>query len=202
MGRLDGGGVWVAQWTDVNLRTADQVRTWRAISAAAQGGAVPVIVPSCDKKFFPVPLVDGHPLYSYGAIPHSDGSFFSDGSGYSQPVVVCESVGDAVLRSTSLILHFTAGSALRGGEVFAIEHPTQNWHRYVIKTVTLNGDGDSVVTFEPPLREAVPGGTDIEFDLPRCVMRLASGGAMDLELDLRRFGSPSAAFVEYFYPVS
>lgn len=200
VGRMDGGGMWRAQWTNVNLRTADHVRCWRAIAALAENGVVPLVVPHCDKRHFPAPIIQGHPLYSYGPIPHSDGSLFSDGSGYYQPVVSAESVGDALLRAVSIVIHFIAGSALRGGEVFSVCHPIQGWRRYEIKAVELNDDGDSVVTFRPPLREAVVDGTDIEFDYPRCVMRLAKSDGMDIDLDLRKFASPTVMFDEYIYP--
>jgi hypothetical protein len=39
----------------------------------------------------------------------------------------------------------------------------------------------------------------LEFDQPKCLMRLASPDAMALTLDMRRFGEPSASFVEWFF---
>lgn len=201
VGRIDGGGMWRAQWSAVNLRTADHIRCWRAISAIAENGVVPLIVPQCDKRHFPAPLIGGVPVYS-GVVPHDDGAYFDDGSGYAQPVVLAVSVGSALLRATTIVIQFLAGSALRGGEIFSIDHPTQSWRRYEIKTVNINDDGDSVVTFRPPLREAVADGDDIEFDLPRCVMRLARSDAMDLDIEQRKFASPSVLFDEYIYPVT
>jgi hypothetical protein len=194
--RMDGGGLWVAELGNVVLSTADHIRTWRAIAAAADGGAEPIIVPSCDKLTFPAPLVDGEPVYSWGDIPHSDGTLFSDGSGYYLPVVEAEAASDATLRATTMDITMTVGGELRGGEVFSIEHPTMGWRRYEIASVDEDGD---TITFRPPLREAVSAGTALEFDQPKCLMRLASGDAMALTLDMRRFGGPSATFVEWFF---
>lgn len=52
------------------------------------------------------------------------------------------------------------------------------------------------ITFRPPLREAVPAGTNLEFDDPVCRMRLATDSEMDLPLDLGRFSFPTVNFVE------
>lgn len=60
--------------------------------------------------------------------------------------------------------------------------------------------GFPTVTIRPPLREATLIGTRVEFDYPKCVMRLASPDAMDLGLELRTFGRSTVRFVEDFPP--
>jgi hypothetical protein len=192
--RMDGGGLWVAELSNISLATADHIRAWRAIAALADGGAEPIIVPRCEKLTFPAPIIDGSPVYSWGEVPHSDGALFSDDTGYYQPVVEAEAASAGALRATSMDVTITTGGELQGGETFSIEHPTMGHRCYVIGSV----DGDTI-TFRPPLREAVSAGTALEFDQPKCLMRLASGDAMALTLDMRRFGGPSATFVEWFF---
>jgi len=228
--RLDGGGVWRAQWNELFINTPALIRCYRAIAALAENGVMPLVVPDCDRRQFPAPIVDGEPVFSYSSLPHSDEMTFSDGAGYAQTVVVAQTVGDAPLRATSLTIAVSLGGTLEAGMIFSVEHTDQGWRRYEIKTVTgdgpqpavliddlanalvddatlalvdeeeLEGGGPYTVTFRPPLRGAVPSGTRIEFDNPRCVMRLAEPQSMELTLELRRVGTPSVSFVEYFYP--
>jgi hypothetical protein len=52
------------------------------------------------------------------------------------------------------------------------------------------------VTFNPPLREAVVDGTQIEFDEPRCTMKLVNAGAMDLNLTVLPNSTATVKLVE------
>jgi hypothetical protein len=54
----------------------------------------------------------------------------------------------------------------------------------------------AAITFNPPLREAVPFGTALEFDRPRCVMRLAATNSMDLSVAPWTFNTASVSFIE------
>lgn len=194
--RTDGGGLWRCEYGSISLRNPDHVRAWRALEALCDGGMSPIIVPMCDKRHFPAPVVDGKPVYSIDQIPHSDDTFFGDGSGYAQSVVDASVVQDAPLRAVSLTAAFLTGGPLRGGEFFSIDHPTQGWRLYQVATV----DDQGAITFRPPLREAVTEGTHLEFDRPRCVMMLADPNVMKLTLSMRRFADPDISFIEYFYP--
>jgi hypothetical protein len=202
--RSDGGGFWSCTMSNVSLsgikgsnlvgRQRQMMATllWRAIRQICDGGANSIIVPRNDALFRPYPAG----VSAYGSIPHSDGSLFDDGSGYYQPVISVQSSGDAALRSTSLILSLTRCGDLVGGESFSIQHPTKGWRMYEIATVSPIDAGRSQVTFMPPLREAVPDGTDIEFDRPCCTMRLSQPNSMDLTVVPWTFNQADASFVE------
>lgn len=195
-GRLDGGGLWVASYTDIPLTTADNVRAWRALEVICDSGSSPVIVSLCDKRHFPAPVIDGKPLYSYGTIPHSDGALFSDGSGYYQKVVDGFAVSPVAEGATSMQIAFNSASELRGGEYFSVQHPNMNWHIYKIGPVDFDGVA-STVSFLPPAREAFAALTELEFDRPRCIMTLESPNGMDLDLVMGRRGNASVSFVEW-----
>jgi hypothetical protein len=60
--------------------------------------------------------------------------------------------------------------------------------------------GFATVTIRPPLREATAAGTRVEFDYPKCIMRLAEADTMTLNLDVRRFGTGSVKIEEDFPP--
>lgn len=132
----------------------------------------------------------------YGSIPHSDGTFFSDGTGYYQPVIDVETYGYAELRDTTIYLQLNYCGDLMGGESFSINHPTMGWRLYEIGTVNYVDDTHVAVTFNPPLREDVPAGTQVEFDRPRCVMQLKAPGSMDLTVVPWTFNSANAEFIE------
>ncbi len=194
-----GGGLWKADYSSINLRTADHVRAWRAMEVLCDGGVSPVIVPMCDKRQMPANVIEGRLVYSYGNLPHSDGTVHDDGAGYYQASVVAITARPAPLRSVTLPISFISNSELRGGEMFSINHPTQGWRVYQIGLVE-SGGGVSDVTIRPPLREAVPAATVVEFDQPRCVMMLSDPNAMQLAMTRRRFANPDVSFIEYLFP--
>lgn len=193
--RLDGGGLWRCDLNGVSLLNPARIKLWRATEMACDGGSNPIVVPMCDVRHIPL----GALSFSSASIPHSDGTFFSDGSGYYNPVINAETVGDADLRDTELTISFNAGGPLEGGEYFSIQHETEGWRLYMVVSVAIDGSGDSVCTIRPPLREDTDAGTPIDFDRPRCVMRLSTSDAMAMTLELRRHAQPNASFVETFF---
>lgn len=196
--RTDAGGLWKATLADVFLHTPEQVRTWRAIAGICDGGATPIIVPMCDKRFYPAPIVSGRRITTL-PVPHSDDSPHSDGSPYDSMIVQAE-IGAAALRATTVTISIFTGEPLQGGEHFSIEHDGAMSHRlYRIVSVATTGAG-SVCEIRPPLRAAVEDGDALDFDHPRCVMRLATPDAMDLLLEQRKFGKPTVSFLEAFPP--
>lgn len=195
--RLDGGGRWKATFSEVGLWSADHLRTWRALAAVCDGGAQPVVFQNRESaETAPWPLVGGQIVTSFPVVGHSDGSLFSDGTGYASNVINAKSKNAAALRATSMTVAMNAGGQLRGGEHFSIDHPEMRWRMYRVRSAVDNGDGTFAITFRPPLREAIAAATELEFDHPRCVMRLASPDAMDATLEDVFFGRPSIALIE------
>ncbi|WP_257164690.1 hypothetical protein [Bradyrhizobium sp. SRS-191] len=193
------GGLWRAELGSIPVRTKPQVHAWRALEALLDSGATTIILPMCDKRYFPVPVVGGAPLYSYGTVSLDDGTLFDDGTGIEQPVVVAFLAQDAGLRATSVRLLFLQGAPLQGGEHFSIRHGNLGDRLYRIAQVKIDPvTGYSDVTIRPPLREATPAFTPLDFDAPKCVMRIANAESMKLSLQLRKWGSPTATFVESF----
>jgi len=194
--RLDGGGIWACEMSDVQVSSADHVRTWRALAAILDGGATPIVVATRDVRFAPWPSAVTD-LYES---TNSDDSTCSDGGVYVSSVIQAEVAADAAIRATSLTISMNIGAALRGGEYFSIEHETFSHRLYQVGQVTVNGDGDYVCTIRPPLREAVVAATRVEFDYPKCVMTPASPDAMSLVLEQRYHASTTVRFIESFPP--
>lgn len=202
--RSDGGGFWTCSMTDVELagkgttargRDRQKISTllWRAVRQACDGGANNIVVPRNDSLFRPWPASAS--ISDYEDIAHADDALFSDGSGYEQPVINIVS-GPAALRATAISIRVDVGSDLVGGEAFSIDHETVGWRMYEIASVDYTDSTHATITFNPPLREAISDGTYLEFDRPRCTMRLAAPSSMDLTVAPWTFNRGSVDFVE------
>lgn len=178
----DGGGRWRAEYSNAPLNRRDKVLAWRAFRAIMEGGVVPFIFPICDARHQPVKK-------SIGA-PHSDDTPFDDDTLYESGGGDVAATTSALLRGTALRINIAAlQKELLGGERFSIDHPTWRHRLYEIKKV----DGN-MIEFRPPLREAVPAGTVLEFREPKSVMRLASD--MSAPNDGPRGGVGSISLIE------
>lgn len=154
----DGGGRVVVEFSGGALVDRAQLLAWSALKSQIGDEVTLAVVPFCQIRL--TPYGGGH------SVPHSDGTPFSDGSLYHGGGPTAVAVDAAPLRAVSLRLAVTASQPLIGGEWFSVEHPTKGWRAYRIGSI----DGD-VVTFRPPLREAVDAGQHIELASPRCLMR-------------------------------
>lgn len=193
--RSDGGGLWIASLNNIQFWDQTDTRLWRAIRQLCNGGINPIVVPRNDSFCAPFPVGQ----QPYGNVPHSDLSLFDDGAGYYQTIidVVCD--GGANLRATTMKLILNNCGDLQGGEVFSIQHPTFNWRMYEIGSITETDETHVAVTFNPPLRESVNNGDQIEFDRPRCLMKLVNAAAMDLNVTTWPFSLATVKFIESKY---
>jgi len=203
--RSDGGGFWSCSMSDVSLSGAGSARgnerqrvstlLWRAVRQICDGGVNSIVVPRNDALFRPWPA--GLAQSAVVSIPHDDETYFDDDGGYYQSAIDITSAA-ASLRATSLGLTINSAGELRAGESFSIEHAVLGWRLYEIATVIYTDDTHATVTFNPPLREAIGDETYLEFDRPRCTMRLASPASMNLSVAPWTFNTASVDFVESF----
>jgi hypothetical protein len=178
----DGGGYLQADFTNGTTRTKAQGNAWRAITDGLGGGATAIIVMLCAERLF-------QPVGAMASVPHSDSTPFDDGSLYSSGGADYTATAPAALRATSMTIAGTSELPLIGGELFSILHETWGWRAYRINAI----DG-ATINFLPPLREAIAADTQLEFDTPRCQMRLAQ--ATENPTEMGRFTACSASFVE------
>jgi hypothetical protein len=162
----DGGGFVVADFSGGQLIDRESNLAWRALMAACDNGIASVDVLLCDRRHQPV---------------RKNG-----------PAISAAAVSSPALRATSITISASLNRSLLGGEWFSINHPTWGHRAYQIATVTPSGS-NFVLTFRPPLREAVSSGTAIEFSYPTCKMRLASAPSNSTT---GRLGTAAASFVE------
>lgn len=200
--RTDGGGFWSCVMNDISLSGPGQGRErqrtstllWRAVRQVCDGGVNRIVVWRNDALFIPYPAGVARVVTA----PHSDGSPFSDGSEYYQSEIDINCDGGAALRATSMDITINRAAPLIGGESFSIHHEVAGWRLYEIATVDTDEDDETsaTITFRPPLREAILDGAELEFDRPRCTMRLANPGAMDLVVRPWTFNAANVEFVE------
>jgi hypothetical protein len=195
----DAGGNWRHALQGIALRTADQVRCFDAWSAYLQGGLTECVMPVPSLLTAPRPYIGGRPATAGAPAPAAD-DYFNQDPGFGEPMIVASPGPDIVLRATSAVIEIIQGGALKGGELFSIEHTTLSWRLYRISRVTARTGQLFTVEFFPPCREATDDGASIEFDVPRCVMRLDPANAGDLGPGASpgRLDTVSAGFVESF----
>lgn len=194
-GDVSGGGRWVVDFGETTLWTPAKILQWRALEAAADGGATPILVPLADRLHQPIT-----PKYT-GADTFGLSTWVADATAWTIEEVTATVSANAALGATTLSFTYTNTSSVKTlvpGMHFAILHPTWGWRLYRIIRVTAGGIGAgeaTTVVFRTPLREAVTAGAHLNFDSPRCVMRV--DGDISADVQANRFGKAQARFVEF-----
>jgi hypothetical protein len=189
-------GFWAADFGDYALRTRAEVLMMRRFVVAADMGAQPLVVPIADRRHQPV-----HSKYTGGDTIGLD-TWVDDVTAWASDQVTAVTTADAALGATSLSMDFTAPVRLLGGEHFAALHPTWSWRLYRVSRVLSGGLGTgdaTTIQFRTPLREAIPSGTHLDFDMPRFTARV--DGDISEVLEMLRHGKAQARFVEYDGPL-
>jgi hypothetical protein len=165
--------------------TKDRIKLWRAIEGMAQG--------QLGQFIFPLNELDRVPIQAAAvALPHSDGTYFSDGKGYTQNNYSATASGDAVAYATSItIKHYTQAPPEPGQKFSA------GVRLYAITQILSSTATTVTVGIWPPLRDVIADGDDLNFDGPRCLCRLASDNEMAVEeLDMGLWGTGNISFIE------
>jgi len=173
---LSGGGLVTATYEDCKIRDPEQYEYVNYLGARFNGGFRFINVPIITDWFGPFPKGGNIPMPFIRPIPHSDGSYFSDGAGYSQASVWGEITAAASLNSGVISMRvYGLSRALRWSDWFSIYHQTKGWRAYRYWDVLSRDDGDGFADYTlalaPPLREAVAVGTRVEFARPRFVAK-------------------------------
>lgn len=194
--RTDGGGRWQSDLPQIALYDETRVRAARAWSAMLDGGVTSFILPIWDLAYAPRPYVGGR-LALPGSPPIDPEGFFSQEPGFGTPLMSASIVSAAALRATTVLINMEVGTLKLMGTHFSINHPDKGWRLYRIAMVTAVDGTQATCTIRPPLRQALAGGEAVEFDVPRCKMKLVASKADSLEPSVRR-GIPTidASFEE------
>lgn len=198
---MSGGGIITATYERMVLQGPDErheVVNW--LGAHLNGGFRFMNVPIVNDGIGPFPVINGKRRPIIGGIPHSDGSLFSDGAGYSQATVygeITEVVHSGIIRMRAYGLE----RPLRWSDWFSIYHPNKGWRAYRYwKVIDKTDEANPIysLALAPPLREAVTVGTRVELARPTCVMRIARGQTVPWEYDGWYSSRPTVSFTEAF----
>lgn len=202
---ISGGGRWRVDLEGIELigrqvggllySDEDMARLWSAWEAHGGAGTVAIDVPVPFLETAPRPVAGGRPLWPGDLVHTGPDPYFPEATAFASPLVVARIVDPAGLRATSLRIHVTRGSRLRGGEHFSIDHPAKGPRLYKIERVTTPGQ-TATVRISPPLREAVGDDMPVDFDWPRLRARLVPNSDIAAAFTWGRPDTVSISFVE------
>ena len=201
--RTDGGGYWLIHMLGIELLTDDLVRAWRAWESTLEGGVTKVLVPIADVRHAPRPVTGGV-LSRPSQLKDNDPAdpYFPESVGFATPWIEASVLAfTAELRATEMWIEVTRGARLKGGEHFAVDHPTAGRRVYrVVRVLERHPDIDQAarVAIRPPLREATGDGTALDFDWPSVVATLLPEADISPELLYGRSGTVDITFREAF----
>ncbi|AJY44662.1 hypothetical protein [Martelella endophytica] len=173
------------------------------LSARLNGGFRFINVPIWTDAKGPFPVLDGKKRAIIKGIPHSDGSLFSDGSGYSQATVWGEVTENAALNAGILKMRvYGLSRPLQWSDWFSIYHADKKgWRAYrhwEVLSATDETNPVYTLALQPPLRAAVPAGTRVEFARPLCAMKFAADFNLPSETPGNYVRQVTLKFVEAF----
>lgn len=208
---LSGGPMLAISYSNCFAQSPEEHEVLNWIAARANGSFRFFNVPIKSDWMGPFPLVNGIPTPIVTGIPHSDGSMFSDGSGYSQATVFATFEEAAALNAGQIVVNiFGASRNLRWSDWMSTYHSVKGWRawRYwehsdpIDVTRTVDGvsyDGQQyTLAIDIPLRQAVEAGQRIELARPRCVMKFPTGFTLPWEAEGFWLSRPTLNFVEAF----
>lgn len=183
-------GHWTAS-AAFDVSTEDEIREWRGVVAALQGGLGTVKIGVFDDRQAPHPLdAGGRPILPADE-PFSDGTLFTDGRGFLQSTIRAYLATALDLRETLARVDVEAGGDLKRGMYFSIAG-----RLHIIASQPTRDGSLWTFRFLPEARLPAEAGTWVEFRRPTARMMLASEetGALTLESYYR--GRPEIEFTE------
>ncbi len=200
---MSGGGTVTAIYEDCKIKDPEHYEYVNWLGARLNGGFRFINVPIITDWFGPFPKIGRLPTPIVSGIPHSDGSLFSDTSGYSQATVYGQITAAAALNAGVVKMRvYGLSRPLRWSDWFSIYHPTKGWRAYRYWDVLARTDGsgysDYTLAIAPPLREAVTAGTRVEFARPRFVAKFKSDFTLPSVVEAFFVTQQAIQFVEAF----
>ncbi len=184
-------GHWAIDYSGIVIqnRNRDQWKTWQAIRQKLGGRSGLIAVPV--RASLSAPYASGH-FEPTIELPHDDGMFFDDDTGYEQGAITVVSEGLTPIGATTINLRIIKAAADLVGVRFSYKHAL-----YETGPV-MNVDGDVwTLPISPSVREQIPAGATLEFDRPTCLCHLSDDRGMDVTQDaIAKNSRPNVSFVE------
>ncbi len=181
-------GFWHIAMVDVVLHETAQRRTWNAIRTALGGRAGLLVIPVW--SFDTAPYISGQTepdIY----VPHSDQTPFSDGTLYRQGSISINTVENVPIGATTIKLQLLHAEPDLAGIRFSYRHALYETG----PAVSISGSVWEVSIF-PAVRAPIPAGSELEVNLPTCLVHLEDDRGMDISLNAIQITERSLSFVE------
>lgn len=173
-------GYWAITLDEIPCASPVQKQVARALSVQMEGRLNGIDVPIYDSRN--APLASGQGFGPITGIPWSDPTSFSDGSLFQQGPIDASAAATAALGSNVVLITITTGGILQPGQHFSYQGASRS-RLERIKTATLTTGTTYSCTVWPPLREAIPNATLLNFNDPRLTCRLKTDGEMQSFVD-------------------
>lgn len=193
------GGSWSLKLKKIMiLADPRQHRAWLALDGILAGGVAKVNVATVSSIAMPgaTPGASRGDTGFVSSIRHEGGVPFSNGAGHSASVCLGEFAAAAEEGAATVKIRILTGQEVVPGPMFGTFDPVKGWRMYRILAVDSVSDGVATVWIRPPLRAGAPAGRLIDFDKPRCVMRLPAGQSLGWEPEADWRFSPDVTLVE------
>lgn len=181
-------GFWSIELSNIAVYSREQRQSWIAIRQKLGGKAGLVAVPAW--SFDAAPYVSGEfepPLTT----SHDDDTLFDDDTPYEQGAISVVTDGVTAVGATSIRLRIIKANTNLVGVRFSNNHAL-----YETGPVTAI-DGDIwTVPISPTVRELIPAGAVLEFDMPTCLCHLEEDRGMDGGVNNIEFEQRSVTFIE------
>jgi hypothetical protein len=181
-------GFWSVDLSNIAIYSTQHARTWNAIRQKLGGRAGLVAVPAW--SFEVAPYISGQREPTLEVL-FDDDAPFDDDTPHLQNSISIVSDGLTPIGATSIRLRVIKAGADLAGVRFSFNHALYETGPVVDVT------GDIwTVSISPTVREIIPTGSDLEFDMPTCLCHLAEDRGMDGGLTPIEFEQRSVSFVE------
>lgn len=181
----DGGGRWVIELSDIALDTPRQIRSWDSWNGYLNAGTADVLVPFVSIETAP------RPALGRGYMPPSDiyanDPLYPTIVRFQAPYIIAKLAESAPLRATTLRITMQHGAPIEGGERFSLGERGYRIRRKL---------SDGLFQIEPPLREAVTAGTEVNFDWPVVRCRAVPAEDWSPAIEIGTYADASIRFVE------
>lgn len=166
---------------------------WAAIRAKMRGRVNLLRVCVCDRwrpKYSEIGLSPEDIATIGGGLPHSDGAFFSDGTGYAYEPTMTLTAGADAGDDTITVNATSINDALQPGQYISID----DW---LYQVVGMSGTPASrTYEIEPPLRRDAPAGAEMSLEA-RTIMAFVSDMEGRMPRELGKHGNTQIQLVEW-----
>lgn len=199
---MSAGGWWVCEWSPAMLFQPAQYSQWRMYLGRLNSGVGLVEMPLID-SLQPYPpgsrVVTADPSGAPITLDPSLGDLTAD-------LITAQLAADAYMPAwpnppvapTQAQIQISVGAALQGGEYFSVYGPSGSVRLHMITELLAIVGEVATVSVVPPFREDMDAGTALDFNNPRCTMKLDIASAKDAwpKLSGAMVSRPTIRFLE------